>query len=238
MAERTDAGPANGLAAITSLAEPTRRVVYDSVVAAGVWVGRDQTAAATGLERGTAAHHLDRLAEDGLLEVAYRRLTGRTGPGAGRPAKVYRRARSDFGVTLPPRDYELAGSMLAAAADRSRAEGAGIDDAIAEVVAERGSDFGAEVRRRLGRSNTAEARRGAVLEVLSAHGFEPRDGEGGTVTLHNCPFHRLAQEHTDLICNMNLCLLRSTLSEAGDTGFEARLEPQADACCVRLHLAT
>jgi predicted ArsR family transcriptional regulator len=227
----------NGLAAITSLAEPTRRAVYEFVVGAGDWVGRDRTAEAVGLERGTAAHHLDRLADDGLLEVDFRRLSGRSGPGAGRPAKVYRRSHADFEVSLPPRDYELAGSMLAAVADRARTEDLDIDSAIAEVAGSRGQRFGEEVRERLRSTarRSAAARRAAVLEVLVAHGFEPRQHDDGTIVLHNCPFHQLAREHTDLICNMNLCLLRSTLTEVGGTGFDARLEPEDGVCCVRLH---
>jgi predicted ArsR family transcriptional regulator len=227
----------SGLAAVSSLAEPTRRAVYELVVADGDWVSRERAAEALGLERGTAAHHLDRLAADGLLEVDYRRLSGRTGPGAGRPAKVYRRARSDFEVSLPPRDYELAGSMLAAAADRARADGIDIDDAVADEAAARGRRMAEEVRTRLRTATrrSAAARRSAVLDVLVVHGFEPRAVDDGTIVLNNCPFHRLAKEHTDLICNMNLCLLRSTLVEVGGTGFDARLEPEEDTCCVRLH---
>jgi len=233
----TPTSPAKGLHAITSLAEPTRRAVYEFVALAGDWVSRDGAATAVGLERGTAAHHLDRLADDGLLEVDYRRLTGRSGPGAGRPAKVYRRSRRDFEVSLPPRDYELAGSMLAAAVDRSRSYGVGIDDAVAAVAIDRGEQLAEEVRTRL-RTATGRgvhARRNAALEVLSEHGFEPIAEDSGTIALRNCPFHQLAQEHTELICNMNLCMLQSTLVDLGDTGFEARLEPDDDACCVRLH---
>ena len=77
---------ADAVAAISSLGEPTRRALYDFVVASADWVSRDRAAEAVGIERGTAAHHLDRLAADGLLDVDYQRLSGRQGPGAGRPA--------------------------------------------------------------------------------------------------------------------------------------------------------
>ena len=113
MAEQPTTSPSDWRA-VTSLGEPTRRALYDYVVSMGDWVGRDQVAAETGLERGTAAHHLDRLVEDGLLEVTFQRLTGRQGPGAGRPAKLYRRSRAEFDVSLPPRDYELAAQMSSA----------------------------------------------------------------------------------------------------------------------------
>jgi predicted ArsR family transcriptional regulator len=228
---------ANRLDAITSLAEPTRRAVYDFVVDAGGWVSRDQAADALDLERGTVAHHLDRLASDGLLEIDYRRLSGRQGPGAGRPAKLYRRARRDFEVSLPPRDYELAGSMLAEAVDRSQNDGVPIGRAIDGVARSEGVRLAEEVRARLeataGRGRSR--RRRAVLAVLEEHGFEPQLASDGTVVLRNCPFHQLAQQHTDLICNMNLCLLHAAIDDVGETGFDARLEPEEGLCCVKLH---
>src|SRR3546814_11775396 len=82
MANDSDADDRDGLDVLGVLAEPTRRRVYDHVVANGDWVSRESVAAALGLERPTVAHHLDRLAGDGLLEVEFRRLTGRQGPGA------------------------------------------------------------------------------------------------------------------------------------------------------------
>jgi len=232
-------GQHDRLGAITSLAEPTRRAVYDVVVGAADWVSREQAAGALDLERGTAAHHLDRLAADGLLEVDYQRLSGRQGPGAGRPAKLYRRARRDFEVSLPPRDYELAGSMLAEAADRSRTEGVDITTAIDDVARAEGQRLAEEIRARLqattGRG--APRRRRAVLDVLAEHGFEPQSAADGTVVLKNCPFHQLAQRHTELICNMNLCLLHAAIAALGDTGLDARLEPEEGRCCVKLHPA-
>src|SRR5438105_6587674 len=135
--EQQDARP-DRLAAISALGEPTRRALYEHVVTAGEWVSRDDAADAVGIERATAAHHLDRLAADGLLEVDYRRLSGRQGPGAGRPAKLYRRARREFDVTLPPRDYELAARLLAEAVEHARTEGTDISEALDEVASAEG----------------------------------------------------------------------------------------------------
>lgn len=225
------------LDAISALGEPTRRALYDHVAATGGWVSRDAAADAVGLERATAAHHLDRLAADGLLDVDYQRLSGRRGPGAGRPAKLYRRARREVEVSLPPRDYELAGRLLAEAADRSRAEGTDITSALEVTAGEEGRRLAEEARSRLhgpGARRVA-SRRQAVLEVLEDHGFEPRVADDGTIVLRNCPFHRLAQQHTELICGMNHCLLESALDGVGTTGLEARLEPEEGFCCVKLH---
>jgi predicted ArsR family transcriptional regulator len=65
-----------------------------------------------GLPRATAAFHLDRLVEEDLLDVSYQR---RTGPGAGRPAKLYRRSPHQVAVSLPQRRYDLAGQLLSSA---------------------------------------------------------------------------------------------------------------------------
>lgn len=226
----------DGLGLLGALAEPTRRRLYDHVAAAGAWVSRDAAASALGLERGTVAHHLDRLAADGLLVVDYQRLTGRQGPGAGRPAKLYRRSDREFGVSLPPRDYHLAGRLLAEAADRSRTDGSAIDDALDEVASEAGAGLAERIRARLSATGAREgARRGVTMEVLEEQGFEPREEPDGIVVLTNCPFHLLAQEHTELICGMNLCLVKSAVDQVGDTGLDARLDPEEGLCCVKLY---
>jgi predicted ArsR family transcriptional regulator len=225
----------DGVSVIGALAEPTRRQLYELVATSGDWVSRDAAAEALGLERGTAAHHLDRLAADGLLEVDFQRLTGRSGPGAGRPAKLYRRARREFDVSLPPRDYQLAGRLLAEAADRSRTEGTDITTALDIAAAGAGHRLGEAIRSRLAGVRRKEARQQIVLEAMAEQGFEPRVTTDGTVVLRNCPFHQLAQEHTDLICGMNLCLVRAAVEGLEGVGLDARLEPEEGRCCVKLH---
>jgi predicted ArsR family transcriptional regulator len=222
------------LGALSALAEPNRRALYEHVAAAGGWVSRDQAADAVGLERGTAAHHLDRLAADGLLETDYQRLSGRRGPGAGRPAKVYRRSQRELGVSLPPRDYGLAGRLLASAVDRSRTSDVDVTRALDDVARAEGRRLAEEVQAR-GRS--AANRRTVVLEVLELHGFEPRTLDDGSILLANCPFHQLARDHTELICGMNLRLLDAAVESVGGTGLQARLEPEDGQCCVQLRVA-
>jgi predicted ArsR family transcriptional regulator len=230
---RPPAPPPDRLGAITSLGERTRRSLYEYVAAAGGWASRDQAADALGLGRGTAAHHLDRLAADGLVEVDYRRLSGRRGPGAGRPAKLYRRTTADLAVSLPPRDYELAGRLLAEAVDRSRTGATDVVTALDEAARAEGRRVADDVRGR----RPGPASRRALLDVLSERGFEPDTLDDGTVVLRNCPFHRLAREHTELVCGMNLSLLAATVDAVAEAGLSARLEPEDGACCVRLHPA-
>lgn len=199
------------IAAVAALDEPTRRKLYEHVVAQDVPVGRDEAAAALGVPRQTAAFHLDKLADEGLLEVIYERRTGRSGPGAGRPAKLYRRSPGEVRVSLPERRYDLAGDLLAAAVEEAGAQA---------VLARKAEEFGARL---------APQDADAALAVLAEHGYEPApDGTG--FVLRNCPFHALAKEHTDLVCGMNLHLLAGILR---GTRFRPRLAPTPGYCCVR-----
>src|SRR2546423_4203980 len=110
------------LEAIGLLQDPARRALYEYVVAQGREVSRGEAAEAVGLQRTLAAFHLDRLAGAGLLEISYRRVTDRSGPGAGRPAKLYRRSGTEHGVSVPPRDYARAAQLFAETIERSGAE--------------------------------------------------------------------------------------------------------------------
>src|SRR5947209_1403345 len=105
--------------AVGAAADPTTRSLFDLVSRSATALGRDAAAAALGIPRATAAFHLDRLVEAGLLTTEFRRLSGRTGPGAGRPAKLYRRAELEVSVSLPERRYDLAGELLSTAIEEA-----------------------------------------------------------------------------------------------------------------------
>jgi predicted ArsR family transcriptional regulator len=211
--------------AVAALAEPTRRRLYDHVVRQAGPVSRDEAAAATKVPRATVAFHLDKLVDDGLLEVHFERRTGRTGPGAGRPSKVYRRADCTVEISFPERHYDLAGDLLAAAMAAAEESGESPRVALARLAYDRG--------RRLGEGAPPAGGRTAALRVLEEHGFEPRL-EDGVVSLANCPFHTLAREHTELVCGMNLRLLEGVLDGVPSAELAARLQPSPDRCCVRL----
>jgi predicted ArsR family transcriptional regulator len=209
------------VSAIAALDEPTRRRLYEHVVRQPGPVSRDDAAAALGLARQTVAFHLDRLADESLLDVVYERRSGRTGPGAGRPAKLYRRSGKQIAVSLPDRRYELAGRLLAQAVEESAATGA----PVREVLHRRAEELGARLE---------EPESVSLFELLERYGFEPRHEETGTIVLGNCPFHVLAREHTETVCGMNLHLLRGVLHGLGERAYTACLSPSPGRCCVRL----
>jgi len=80
------------------------------------------------------------------------------------------------------------------------------------------------------------ARYDDAVSVLEAHGFEPRV-EDDAVKLGNCPFHALAQRHTELVCGMNLHLIQGLLDGLPDSPFRAVLCPSPGDCCVILEPA-
>ena len=200
------------LGAIGSLSDPTRRRLYVFVSRSKEPIGRDEAADALGIPRQTAAYHLDRLAEEGLVDVEFLRRSGRTGPGAGRPAKLYKRTDRDHEVSLPPRRYGLAARILL------------------EVVS-----TGAIKRKDLA---AAAHRIGAELgevgldQALRQTGYDPVMEEG-EIRFRNCPFHILKTQDQRTVCNLNLGLVEGMLESSGDKR-KAYLEPSETYCCVRV----
>jgi predicted ArsR family transcriptional regulator len=198
-----------------SLADPTRMSLYEFVVGSSEAVGRDEAAAAVGIARQTAAYHLDRLAADGLVQVEFVRRTGRTGPGAGRPAKLYRRSDQEVEITVPPRRYLLAARVFLeaiAGADASGGVGPGLADSA----------------RRIGMS----LGRSGLDTALEEAGYVPVSDDN-EIRFLNCPFHALAETDREITCGMNLELVKGIIEGAGQSA-SAHLEPEPGFCCVRI----
>jgi predicted ArsR family transcriptional regulator len=231
MATRTS-GPA-GLAGLAGLAEPTRRALYLYVQAQDGPVSRDEAAAGVGVPRHKAKFHLDKLVDDGLLETEFARRTGRQGPGAGRPAKLYRRAAQDLAVTVPERRYELAGQLMARAISDALTEDQPVAGTLRRAARDRGRWLADIALRKAGDGPSGTALLAAARGVLDDEGYETRDDPAG-LTLANCPFRALAAEHTDLVCGMNLAIMEGMLERLGRRGWAAVLDPAEGRCCVRL----
>ncbi len=217
---------------IGALSDGTRRALYDHVAAQPEPVTRDAAADAVGIPGHMARFHLDRLVEVGLLETEFRRLSGRTGPGAGRPSKLYRRAGGTVAVSLPERRYDLVGHLLAGAIERA-GDGTPLSDAVDAVAREEGRRIAASVPAPTPPAAETGDDLSRVTEVLGAHGYEPRR-EGDALTLANCPFDSLARDHTQLVCSANLALIDGLLDGLGCSGLCAHAEPHEGHCCVAI----
>jgi predicted ArsR family transcriptional regulator len=217
------------VARISALAEPVRLELYRFVCAQPEPVSRDQAAEALGIARHQAKFHLDRLAAEGLVDTDYLRVSGRSGPGAGRPAKRYRRGSGEFAVTIPAREYELAGEVMAEAIAASSRTGQPVRQAVDTAAAARGREMVA------GQGPVRSAGRAMVkaAEALARHGYEPQRFDA-VLRLTNCPFHALAQRETELVCGMNHTLLAAAAEALAPGVLEAKLDPGEGRCCVTL----
>jgi predicted ArsR family transcriptional regulator len=195
------------VAQLGALEDEVRRRMYLFIRDRGRPVSREEAARAVGISRKLAAFHLDKLVDKGLLKAHYARPPGRSGPGAGRPAKLYEPSDLEIEVSIPERHYDFVGHILVrAVTDRGR----GLHPAGAERALS------------------------VAGEVLGQHGFEPCRGPGGDVTLRNCPFHALAQEAPELVCGINRAFVDGLLRGLGNKNVEAALEPEPGRCCVKL----
>ncbi|SFT37649.1 metalloregulator ArsR/SmtB family transcription factor [Arthrobacter sp. ov118] len=244
------------LAAVASLGDENRRKLFDFVASAAGAVGRDDAAGALGLARSTASFHLDRLVKDGLLAVEFRKLGGREGPGSGRPAKLYRTAMDEVAASVPERHYDLAGELLVSAIEAASADGGSPRDALLLAARAKGRSAAEAAVRGTGRAQAETAGPAApgtaggadgtapFADFLAGQGYCPADDGGGGLLLLNCPFHRLAAGHADVVCAMNGAFLGGASAALGvDPGrvealdIEALREQgsaRAGQCCARI----
>jgi predicted ArsR family transcriptional regulator len=224
------------VSSVAALAEPVRRALYLYVVNQPAPVSRDQAAAAVGVARHVAKFNLDKLEHEGLLEAEFNRPPGRRGPGAGRPAKFYRRAAREIEVSLPERHYDLAGRVMATAIAASKRTAGPIGDTLGDAAKDAGRALGEEARAKTGARPGRGGSRRVVCDVLTDYGYEPQIA-GKTISLANCPFHTLARNQTEIVCGMNLDLLEGVLEGLGADGLRARLAPSPGRCCVTVEPA-
>jgi predicted ArsR family transcriptional regulator len=213
------------LTAVALLAEPVRRRLYEYVRDRHTLVGRDEAAEGAGVSRKLAAFHLDRLADAGLLDVDYQRISGRAGPGAGRPAKLYRVSSNRFQVALPANGNALAASVMATALTRTGESGT---EAVRHAAHEVGTRLGTDIHDEHGGE---DARRRAVHQTLVDLGFQP-EHRPGEIALANCIFAELTDSHRELVCTLNRALIDGLLNGADLT--ELRTAGGGDGCCVRI----
>ncbi len=208
------------LSAVVSLGDPVRRKLFELVRDADAALSRDDCAHALGLPKSTVRLQLDRLVDEKLLCVEYRKLGEKTGPGSGRPSKLYAVAQAEISASVPPRHYDLAAALLAAAVQRAIDTGDNVEEAMAAVAYAEGRKLGMEA--------------GDIHQLLLNAGYSPEpDGEGGTI-MANCPFHLLSQDHTGVVCSLNGSLLAGALDGCADVNHDLAPDAEISHCCARL----
>jgi predicted ArsR family transcriptional regulator len=151
-------------------------------------VTADEVAASLDMPRTVARWRLERLAEAGMLATGYERRSGRSGPGAGRPAKTYSAAAETTAVEFPRRRYEaLLRLLVDALPQRGRAR----------RLAEIGSTFAAEVAQaaRLRRARSLPPALHSLCRALGRLGFQARvesiDESEAVILSATCPLRPL-----------------------------------------------
>ncbi|MBP2450175.1 helix-turn-helix transcriptional regulator [Mycolicibacterium lutetiense] len=208
------------MSALSTLDDPLRRRLYQVVADSDEPVSREDAAATTGIGRTLAAYHLDKLADAELLAVTYQRPDGRSGPGAGRPAKLYSLAERELAISVPPRDYQLLAGILVASIEQDT------DGAVRAVVEQAARDAGTRAAHDAG---------GDLIDALRGCGYLPRTEPDGGISLRNCPFHAVARDHLDVVCGLNLELIRGAIAASSSNTAKAELNPRPGHCCVQVH---
>lgn len=218
----------------TALGDPTRRKVFFAVRHADDALSKDEVAQAVGIDRRLAGHHLDKLVEHGFLEADFHRRNGRSGPGAGRPAKHYRFPQGERATVLPERHYDLLASLLLEAAGAEASE-------TREHALERvGYAFGFRVGQaevEAGRTRPGQEGVDAVSEVvrlLSRFGFAAQSEGEGVIRACSCPFEELAKADPVRVCGLDRAIWRGMLAafDASATLKVANTQARGGANCL------
>jgi predicted ArsR family transcriptional regulator len=218
-------GLERGSAAIGALEDDLRKRMYLFIRTQTHPVSRDEAAEAVGISRKLAAFHLDKLVEKGLLDASYDHPVERPLHRPGRSSKLYEPSGMSVDVSVPERRYDLLAEVLAEAVT------AGGADAVAcDIASRRGTALGRHAPR-----SWADPPFATALKLLASHGFEPiGDTESGAVWLRNCPFHDVARQDPELVCQMNLAFIQGVLQGLEAADVRAELDPGPRRCCIRL----
>lgn len=183
-----------------SLGDPTRRAIYIAVRQSAEPVTSSSIAELFRLHPNVARHHLDRLAADGYLQVTHRRPSGRSGPGAGRPAKCYEATGKPIDLHFPAQRPDLLLDLLSRVID-----GVGASN-VAEVAEAVGREYGSSLAAEIGEPDapgyaTAVT---AVARAMRGIGFqtEPEPDSRRILTSH-CPFGEAATDHPEVFCSLD-----------------------------------
>lgn len=214
------------------LAEPTRRRIFDALRTHRAPMTRDEVAAQLGISRNLAAFHLDQLTEAELADVSFARPPGRSGPGAGRPAKHYAARTCELALTVPARRYDLVARILARGV-ASAGRGQDAKSATLDAAHDEGSRVGA-LRRSSGRALSRKKTMSCAADALGDLGFEPGP-EGAGLRMRNCPFHAVVDVAPDIVCGLNQAFIGGLLDGlGGHDSVKAVLDPAPPDCCVRV----
>jgi predicted ArsR family transcriptional regulator len=202
-----------------ALADDTRYRLYRYLRLSGRPVGIRELATRLSLHPNTLRPHLRRLEDAGLVASEVHK-----GATVGRPQTMY--AALEVGGR-EGRGHRLLADVLAGSLtgprQRERAQ---------EMAREWGAYLVGRSAPRPGSRRPSGPNLAVLQEALSEAGFEPRFRRTGTpsidITLRNCPFRDLLEEHRELVCAVHRGLLEGILSGARPPLEMTAFEPLAE----------
>jgi len=200
----------------STLGDPTRRSIYLSVRESKEPLTAALVAREFEIHANVARHHLDRLTDEGYLEVTRRRPDGRNGPGAGRPAKCYTSTDKEIELQFPTRRLDLLADLLLRVLHRLEPAQA------SAMAAEVGREYGKELAQNLELSDRAgfDEVLTTVQQVMVEVGFAvDTNVTGRQLLMSHCPFGRTAFDHPEVVCSLDRGIvhgLMEALHLAGD----------------------
>lgn len=193
-----------------ALGDATRRGIYLTVRGSEQPLTAARIAELFDIHPNVARHHLDRLVTEGYLQVSDRPASRPA--GAGRPPRAFEATDADVSVTYPIRRHDLLAELLVRVARRLAPEEAG------RVAEEVGREYGAELAAAAGlrsRRRLPEVL-AAVAEAMTQAGMEmTADLSHHRLLRGHCPFGRTAGDHTDIVCRLDLGIVRGLAEAAG-----------------------
>jgi predicted ArsR family transcriptional regulator len=197
----------------SALGDPTRRGIYIAVREAPEPATASQIADLFSIHPNVARHHLDRLAEDGYLEVTRRRPDGKSGPGAGRPAKCYTATAKEIELHFPARRYDLLSELLVRVIER-------IDPGnLSEIAADIGREYGKELADEVGAPEESgfDMAVSAVARAMTGMGFatDP-DADTRRLLTSHCPFAATAVKHPEVVCSLDRGIVSGLMESLSD----------------------
>jgi predicted ArsR family transcriptional regulator len=217
----------------SALGDPTRRAIYIAVRESADPMTSGAVAGLFDIHSNVARHHLDKLAGDGYLRVTHRRPSGRSGPGAGRPAKCYEVTSKIIDLHFPARRPDMLVDLLLRILDRVS------PPAMEALAFEVGREYGRELAAEVGTPDEAGYAGAitAVAKALSGMGFgiAAETGDSRLVTAV-CPFGTAAVGHPDVVCSLDRGMMTGlfeSLSEDCEPTLHANTDP-VEACVTEV----
>lgn len=212
----------------SALGDPTRRAVYIAVRESREPMTSTDIAELFDIHPNVARHHLDKLAGDGYLDVTHRRQVGRSGPGAGRPAKCYSPSSKGIDLHFPAGRHDLLIDLLVRIIQRIGAKNAA---AIAEQV---GEEYGRELAAEIGSPDDEEYATAvtAIARAMTGLGFDmSADTDSGLLLTSSCPFGDAASQHPEVVCSLDRGIV-SGLFAGMSRPCRPILHPNQEETCV------